>query len=172
MVSCWTAGWGQLSEGIVGTAPASAAWHTANAGVWWPIYVPTICVVRRFWWANGVTVSASYNVEAGLYLDGGHKPGAKLITTGSVAQGTASNVQFADVTDTTLAPGLYWLFVSCSSTSATFFRSQVSAGAVVYPLVGFTQTSIGPGSAPATATPAELSTGNIYLCGFATTASP
>jgi hypothetical protein len=126
------------------------------------------------WWANGATVSASYNVEAGIYagtLSG--DPGIKVITTGSVAQGTASQVQFADITDTVLPPGSYWMFMSCSSTSATFMRAAVPAGGRWNELVILIQGSVAPGSAPATATPGEPESGDfVPLFGFATTASP
>jgi len=170
MVSAWTNGWGIVSEGSFANAPASTAWENANRGTWVPLMVPAVCVARRLWWANGVTVSASYNIEVGLYLDGGHKPGTKLITSGSVAQGTASQVQFCDITDTTLTPGLYWIYVSCSSTSATLFRSL--SAATQEDLLRFEQESVGPGSAPSTATPVEASYNAVWLCGFATTASP
>jgi hypothetical protein len=115
-------------------------------------------------------VSASYNIDCGIYADAGRKPGARLVSTGSTAQGTASQVQFVDVTDTTLAPGLYWLALACSSSSATFFRT--SLGAAANALHMFQQTSAL--ALPATATPAEGGSSmiHIYLCGFATTASP
>jgi hypothetical protein len=150
------------------SSPSSAAFESANRAVYAPIRVPGPCVVRRLWWANGATVSASYNVDCGIYADSDGKPGAKLVSSGSTAQGTASQVQFVDVTDTTLAPGIYWLALTCSSLSATFFRTIVAANwdasarleeASALPL-------------PASATPAESSGTNLYYCGFATTASP
>ena len=168
MVSPWVLGWGWISEGVASSAPASGSFESADRGVFHPIYVPTVCVAKRMWWANGASVSASYNVEAGIYLDGGYKPGAKLITTGSVAQGTANQVQFADITDTTLTPGLIWLYMSCSSALATFQRAQVDTSSY-QELVGFQQASIGPGSAPAAATPVERANLNIYQFGFSTT---
>jgi hypothetical protein len=168
MVSPYTMGWGFVDEATVNSSPISSSWESANRGVWIPIYVPTVCVAKRMWWANGATVSGSYNVEAGIYLDAGHKPGAKLITTGSVAQGTASEVQFSDITDTTLTPQLYWLYMSCSTTSATFARGTLQT-ASWDELFRFQQASIGPGSAPSTATPAEGAGQSIYLMGFSTT---
>jgi len=167
MVSEWTAGWGVISEGSAATAPASAVWPTANTGYYFPIYVPTICVARRMWWVNGATVDAGYNVEAGIYRDGGYKPSAKLITTGSVAQGTLNQLQWGEITDTTLTPGLWWLFMSCSTTSATFFRCAPVAS--WDELLHFQQGSVGPGSAPATATPVEGSGQYLSLFGFSTT---
>jgi hypothetical protein len=156
----------------IGAAWASGSWHSADTAIYVPIVVPTTCVARRVWWVNGDTVNASYNIEAGLYLSDTDAPSGKLVTSGSVAQGTAVSVQFADITDTTLTPGPYWLYFSCSTTSATFLR-------VASPHLGWdellllSQGSVGPGSAPATATPAEpASVAAFPLFGFATTASP
>jgi hypothetical protein len=166
MVSVWTSGWGFVSEGILGTIPGSATYEAVNRGVWHPIQVPSVCVARRIFWVNGATQAG--NIEAGIYLDGGYKPGAKLITTGSVAQSAATNdIQFTDITDTTLAPGLYWLYIAASSTSTTLFRSSMSllGGQVGWK---FHQDSIGPGSAPATATPVASTGANIYFVGFST----
>jgi hypothetical protein len=163
-----TGPWSGAYGNPLGSAAVSATWETANRGVWWPLLVPTVCVARRMWWANGSTVNATYNIEAGIYLDGGYKPGAKLITTGSVAQGTASQVQFADITDTVLTPQTYWLFMSCSTTSATFFHATLPLSALDE-LFRFQQASIGPGSAPATATPVEGANQQITLVGFSTT---
>lgn len=168
MVSPWTDGWGiGIHEGISTSAPASATYESANRGVWFQVYIPSVCVAKRMWWANGTSVTG--NVEAGIYLDratGGY-PGVKLVTTGSVAQASTNTVQFADITDTTLPPGLVWLYISASSASATFFRSTTSGSP--FALLGAQQVSIGPGSAPATATPTQRSGSTIYLFGFSTT---
>jgi hypothetical protein len=160
------------SELAITGAAASSAWESANVGAYFPILIPSACVVRRLWWANGATVSASYNVDCGLYLDSGYKPGARLISAGSTAQGTASEVQFVDVTDTTLAPGRYWIGMSCSSASATFFRAQTGASVAYSDAVFRFQENTSSMPLPATATPAESTNTNVYLCGFATTASP
>ena len=155
------------------TYPSSGAWYSANGAVYLPIIVPTTCVARRMFWANGATVNASYTVEAGIYASTvARDPGARIVSTGSVNQGTASQVQFSDITDTTLGPGHYWLYMSCSTTSATFFRSDL-ATARYNEWIVLTEASVAPGSAPATATPAEPGSSSFaYLFGFATTASP
>lgn len=95
LVSLWTDGWGIITEGVAANAPASGVWESAGRGIWYPLYVPTVCVVKRMWWTNGSTASGSYVVEAGIYADAGGKPGHKIATTGAVPQGTASEVQFA-----------------------------------------------------------------------------
>lgn len=152
----------------VAKASSSATYESANRAVYLPVVIPATCVVRRVWWVNGSTVSASYNIDCGVYADGGHKPGRLLVSAGSTAQGTATQVQFADVADTTLAPGLYWVGIVASSTSATLFRYLATSG--MGETVRFQEASALP--LPATATPAESSSTNLYLCGFATTASP
>lgn len=156
-----------LAFGVTGTAAGSATYEAVNRAVYVPVAVPTVCVANRMWWVNGATVSGGNNVEAGIYRDAGYKPGALLVVTGSVAQGNASEVQFADITDTTLSPGLWWLYFSCSATAATFFRVSIEAN--TDELLRFQQASVGPGSAPSTATPAESATGSIWVMGFSTT---
>jgi len=159
-----------MSPLLTGTAPSGAAWYSANGAIYMPILVPATCVARRLWWVNSSTVSASYNLDCGIYADAGGKPGVKLVSTGSTAQGTASEVQFADITDTTLTPGVHWLALSCSSTSATLFRWS-PADASRNAALKFEEASAVP--LPATATPAESGTSTAYpIFGFATTASP
>lgn len=153
---------------LAGSNYASATWPAADAAHFYPILIPFACVVRRVWWANGATVSASYNIDCGIYADAGYKPGAKIVSSGSTAQGTAANVQFADVTDTALAPGLYWLALVCSSASATIQRISTNTNADA--AFKFVQTSALP--LPATASPVESTSRTIQLFGFATTASP
>jgi hypothetical protein len=151
-----------------GAVPSSGSYESANAAVYMPLLLPFGLVVRRLWWVNGSTVSASYSIDCGIYADAGGIPGSKLISTGSTAQGTASEVQLVDVADTSLAPGRYWMAIACSSASATLLRSLSNSAWDA--VLRFEETSALP--LPATATPVESTSQNIYLCGFATTASP
>lgn len=169
MVGTYTFGWSVLPLERMNTSqPSSRTYQANNLATYHPLLVPVTCVVRRFWWVNGSTVSASYNVDMGIYADSGAAPGALLLSTGSTAQGTASEVQFVDVTDTTLAPGRYWLAIACSSSSATFFGQ--AAGPASDADWRFEESSAFP--LPATATPVETTGYQGYLMGFATTASP
>ena len=52
MVSSWTLGWGAITEGVAGSAPASTGFEASNTGVWVPLYVPVLAVARRMWWAE------------------------------------------------------------------------------------------------------------------------
>ena len=175
MISAFLRGVGTgIDESVAGSAPGSGSFEFANRAVYYPVVVPGTCAIRRVWWANGSSVSASYNVDVGVYADtGAFRPGARLVSSGSTAQGTASQIQFVDVTDTSLGPGRYWIAIACSSTSSTFFRSNLTSG--VYGSVLRLREN-GALPLPSTATPDALTVDDleqqIYLFGFATTASP
>ena len=170
MVGVATVGWSAMADrNFFSAAPSDQTVAASNLAHYYAIVIPTTCIVRRMWWANGSTVSASYNIDAGIYRDAGFQPVARLVSTGSTAQGTASQVQFVDVTDTTLPPGLYWLAITCSSGSATLF-STYPAPQAIGKTIGYEQFSALP--LPSSATPITPAYGLIYLCGFAATASP
>lgn len=148
---------------------SSATYESASRAVYYPITLPAPCTVRRVWWANGATTTGGATIEVGIYADAGYSPGAKVLS-GSATQGTASQVQFVDVTDTTLPVGLWWVaIVSSSATNTTVFRTLIS-GTQIDALYRYEQASASP--LPASATPVQSSIGYIWLCGFATTASP
>lgn len=151
---------------------ASGAWEAANRAVYFPLIVPAPCVIRRLWWVNGASVSASYTIDCGLYADAGYKPGARIVSTGDTAQGTATNVQFVDVADTAIAPGRYWLALACSATGATFFRGAATGLAPLGADAAMRMNQSTARPLPATATPAESAERYSYMFGFSTTASP
>lgn len=165
--------WGYQFGTIATTQFASSgAFEGANTAAYFPIHLPRPVVARRVFWANGSSVSASYNVSVAIYAatpDG--QPGTKIVECAATAQGTAAQVQFVDITDTYVPAGVCWIALSCSSASATFQRltlpeAQYDAAA------RFQQASITVGALPATATPSESASQSTYMFGFATTASP
>src|SRR5262245_29894020 len=105
-------------EALNSGAPAAAAWESGNRAVYTPLHVPTTCICRRVWWANGATVSGGATIAVGVYADAGLQPGAKLVS-GSAVQGSASQVQLVDVTDTVIPPGINWLAIMMTSTTNT-----------------------------------------------------
>jgi hypothetical protein len=168
MVSAFTKHIGWIGEDVAVTPPASSAWSGAQRAYYVPIILQSGCVVRRVWWANGATTTGGATIEVGVYANSDYGPGAKLIS-GSATQGTASQVQFVDVTDTAIAPGLYWIaMLSSSATNTTVMR--ITPDTIGDSGGSFAQESLG--SLPATATAVETPTNFVPVCGFATTASP
>jgi len=163
--------WGHdLGLKALSSVPTSTSGTGTNVAKFQPVHVPTCCVARRVWWANGAT--AAGNVSVSIYActpDG--EPGTKIVECAATAQGTINEVQFADITSTVLPPGTYWLALATSSSSARIMgtsRGDSSTDAQQ----SFTQSSITVGSMPATATPSEVSGVTLLVFGFATTASP
>lgn len=97
---------------------SSAVYPTASKA----FYIPFVIVEKPFTVArigvgNGTAVSG--NIDAGVY----DSQGNRLVSSGSTAQSGTSAVQWLDVTDTTLNPGLYYMALSVDNTTATVLRS-------------------------------------------------
>lgn len=166
MIGPHTPIWGPRTSLLTGgSTPSSATYESANRAVYYPIQIYAPCVAKRMWVVNGSTVNASYTWDLGIYRDNGYKPGAKLVSTGATAQGTATEVQFIDITDTGLTPGLWWFAIVGSSDVMT---GWTSTGSIVFDAsYRFEEASASP--LPSTATPVESSSTNIWLFGFSTT---
>lgn len=129
--------------GIIFTA--ASAWVTANLGIFAPVVVRRTMTVYQLGWINGGT--ASGNLDVGIY-----DRNLNLLTSaGSTAQGTISVPQFADVTDVTLTPGLYYMAMSVDNTTATIQRSNSSTTAPLCRASGLGQMA-GAFPLPSTAT--------------------
>lgn len=127
--------------GYFGTIPnisialASAAWPTTNKILYCPIRVPSPLTVLQMYTNNGTTVSG--NVDVGIYtLDG-----TRLMNSGSVAQSGTSAIQTINTTDVTIGPGVFYLALQVSNTTATFVRgaplvAQMSAYGVLMEAAG------------------------------------
>jgi hypothetical protein len=170
MIGPWTERHSAIAnERILSSPPSSATYTSANRAFYYPVLVFGTCVIYRTWWVNGATTTDGATIEVGVYADNGAKPGAKLIS-GSATQGTANELQFVDVAATVLTAGRYWVaVVSSSATNTTLFRLAAPSAATDAVLM-FEQATASP--LPATATPVEANFSVIYVCGFATTASP
>lgn len=84
---------------------------TANKALFVPFYLPTDAVLRRIGWGNGAAVSG--NVDAGVY----RQDGGRVVSTGSTVQSGTDSIQTVDITDTALAPGLYYMACVISNTT-------------------------------------------------------
>lgn len=100
-------------RGTAATPATSFAWPTANLAMYFPFQVFRPATIIRIAINNGNAVAG--NVDAGIYDFGG----AKIVTKGSTAQVNITNIQFLDITDTLLNPGLYYMALALSNITGT-----------------------------------------------------
>lgn len=148
-------------------APASAVWPTANKALFVPFRLQRPVTIADLWLYNGAT--ASGNVCLGIYT--GDVNPVRLLTTGSVVQGTVAVIQNFDLTATfsevqrTIGPGLFYWATSIDNGTATIRRFSANASTVR--MLGV-QEMASAFPLPATATLAVLTTGTIPDAGHTT----
>lgn len=129
-------------------------WEGANYAIFYPINVPWVYPIKRWFWWNGSVVAG--NVDVGLYSAGG----TKVVGTGSTAQATVSVKQYVSA-DYLLQPGEYYLAFVTSSATARFVRgghTQTDAGT----LMGIRKQTVFPLPADMSGT-AVHATQNLHL---------
>lgn len=148
---------------IDATADVSTGVYPAiNTSYYFPIVLDYAFEAKRVWWVNGGT-SVAGNFDVGIYTS----DGTKLVSSGSTARSGTNTVQFADITDTILAPGRYYLGCSSDSVTGQFWRlvcpnvfyadtagikeeatfplpttaTMTTATATTYPVIGLTRST-------------------------------
>jgi hypothetical protein len=96
-------------------AYASNAWPTANLAIYIPIAIALPVVAKKLWLACGTT--GTDNIDIGIFSEGG----TKIVASGATAKVNSDAELVVEITDTLLAPGRYWIGVSCASNTATFW---------------------------------------------------
>lgn len=96
---------------------ALTAWPAANLAIYIPFYVQTPVTVYQIAWDNGATLGG--NVDVGIY----NYALTRLVSSGSTAQSGTSVPQVANITDTLLAPGTYFMAMAADSNTATYRNS-------------------------------------------------
>lgn len=113
-------------DGLTIPANVTTATYTfaaADAVLFAPFLVARQFTAKRMAVMNGTTPAG--NVQMGIYGPGGQL----LASTPAVAQSGSSVIQMLDLTSLlTLGPGLYFLALSPSSTSAQFTAVRTAAG--------------------------------------------
>lgn len=155
----------QWSRGLHANAPTSNAWSSANRAIYIPIHIAVTTVARRLWLAVGTT-GGTNSVDMGIYDSAGNR----LVSDGGHTVGTASQVQFLNITDTTLQPGAYYIGIAYNGTTAHIMTHN-APNTDEARLVGILQQATAY-TLPNPATFATLGTTLIPICGIATTASP
>lgn len=153
-----------LARGAVSpAAPASANWPAANQAIYMPLRITAPYDVRRVFAVSG---SAAANWDIGVYT----LAGAKLFSSGSTA-GTNNTLVYANVTATTLSPGMYWLACWCAGTTNTLFLST-AVTVLEGRAMGFRQETGLASGLPATASFAQLAACNgMPVCGITRTSA-
>jgi hypothetical protein len=93
--------------------PATNNFVTVNLAVFIPFGVPEAVTITKLFWGNGAAVAG--NLDAGIYDTAGNR----LVSTGTTAQSGTTTLQVIDVTDTTLARGLYYLAFASDTSGIT-----------------------------------------------------
>lgn len=137
----------------------SGTWPAQNLALYIPFRVESPVTVVKITWTNGATVNG--NLDVGIY----DRYGNLLVNKGSTAQSGTSAIQTADITDTLLNPGNYFMALCSNSATATFQRWS-NPSAVYLRGCGVQQEDRGA-SAPTLATTATFANpANAYLPGM------
>lgn len=97
-----------------------AIWPTANLAKFVPVIVPvTVTVKKMVFWVG----TSSGNYDIGIYDEHANR----LVSLGSTAM-PAAGIVVTDITDTTIGPGVYFLALVVSNTTATVGRIQPTSG--------------------------------------------
>lgn len=99
---------GVYAKNTTSLSVADRTWVT-NLSVLVPFCVDTPSVAKKMWYYGGG--SASGNVDIGIY----NESGTLLVSSGSTSHGAFG--QNVDITDTTLAPGFYYMAIAKDGTT-------------------------------------------------------
>jgi len=104
---------------VVGTigAAASGTWLNANLAYFVPFRLSRTMVAVNMFAFNGATAGGTTSM--GIYT----KDGVRLVNTVSTTQVTINSVTTVAITATTLGPGLFYMAMSQSLSTSTYFRS-------------------------------------------------
>lgn len=150
----------QLAASAV-SAPISAAWPAANRALYIPIIITEDVTVVKLWVYNGAT--ASGNIDMAIY----NSAFARQVTIGSTAQAGTNVIQEFNITDTALTAGTYYIGIAMDNTTGTTRRYSPYGGGAQLQTWGMAQEA-SAFALPSTATPADVASAYIPICGIAT----
>jgi hypothetical protein len=145
----------------VTAASSGAVWPAANLAIYQPVVITE--AVTAYQMAVEVTTQAG-NLDLGIYDEGLNR----LVSLGSTAVG-AAGLQVGNITDTPLAPGLYYIAMNCSSATAAFRRH--APGVQVLRCSGAAQQAVGAVTLPNPATFAAAANAYVPIVFIALTAT-
>lgn len=143
-------------------APVSTTWQSANRALYIPLLVTEDITVTKLWVLNGAT--AAGNIDMGIY----NSAFARQVSIGSTAQSGTNVIQEFDITDTPLTAGQYYIGIAKDDTAGTTFTyAAAGGGAKALQAWGMAQEATAF-ALPATATPADMASNVVPVCGIAT----
>jgi hypothetical protein len=156
----------QIAAAFNGPGSGTSPWSdAANALLAFPFVLEATTTIYKGFACTGT--SAGSNFEVGILNDAF----GKIVSSGTTAAGAVANVAVvADLTDTTLPPGLYYAAMSCDATTTNrWVRFNNTTGNTLWQSFGcWRQAAAGPGSFPSTATPADMTNASFPLFGLIT----
>lgn len=117
---------GDHAIGLDASAFTSASYPAANRAIAVPLVLAHPFLVQKVFWVNGTTATTD-SADVGVYTEAG----GLLVSGGGTAISGASSMQEADVTDTLLRPGRYWIAYAQNGTTATPFAQSYTAAGVL-----------------------------------------
>lgn len=122
------------------------AWPAANRAFYCPVELQYWATVYQMSWNVATQGAGPPNYDIGIY----DEAGARIVNLGTTAV-PAAGLALANIADTLLAPGLYFLALLISST-ATFPLRGSQGGVGLFATCGVQQQDVGSTTLPATAT--------------------
>lgn len=134
---------------------AAAAWPAANRAIFVPFVLDVAELAQQMFWENGAVAGTS---DIGIYDELGNR----LVSSGATTN--AGTIQVANIADTSLAPGVYYLALLASTvTTQTYWSGAVNVSALR--AAGVRQQDVGAATLPATATFAALASSYLPFMG-------
>ena len=101
--------------------PANAAWPVANMAFFVPFTLPEDATVKRLMFASQ---QAEANYDIGIY----NQAGVRQVHSGSLAKGTTAQAVVADIADTALVAGRYYLALALDNNTGQLYRAGAAPG--------------------------------------------
>ena len=140
-----------------GGNPSSAAWPQANRAYLIPFYVSSPVTIVEMFFISGTTPGTA-NFDLGIYRD----DFTRIVSLGATACVNNTDVPIpvggGNITDTSLAPGRYYMAMSAAATSIT--ARAWNYGNSMMRALGLQQMDTAQ-PLPATITPASVGTGTF-----------
>jgi hypothetical protein len=112
---------GAVSGIPIRAAPGDNQWPTNDLAIYVPFAIGMPVRVLTLWFANGSVGTDNYDI--GLF----NAAGTKLASSGATAKAAGAAETVANIADTLIGPGLYYIGLSSASTASSFTMYSVAS---------------------------------------------